>query len=168
MLCEAQDPATPADKLEWLAMMMELNLTGNHRGHFSRAMEGETDHLARATEIMAAVASNPNADAKTLAWLATYHAAHVLDNPVLPLLVLEGDWSAWSGPSIAALRKTAWETGHPLFPVLAGVCRPEWRYTEWHERTATCHHDLCAVCRPQYAQHHLIHWREHAQQSATP
>lgn len=162
MLAQASDPATPADDLERLAALAQRESVHDQRGYFSRLMDGEGDHLARASAVVRAVAGNPNARTTTLVWLAGVYPGDVLDNPVMLLLALEGAWFEWTGAAIAHLRKKAHESGHRLFPNLAQVCYPAWHYRLGHESPNAvpwCHDILCAACCPNAASEYLRLWQ---------
>lgn len=165
MLAHASDPATPHTNLELLARVAEREMTSDHRGYFSRIMEGDAPHVERATALMRAIAGNPNASATTLQWLADYHADVVLRNPVFLLLLLEDpSLTDWPCVSIAHLRRAAFEYGHDLFSHLAKICKPEWCYAAYRGDMPSCQDPRCAVCFPGDAAVALKLWRERSAQ----
>lgn len=179
LLHEAQDPSTDPTKLEWIAKTMHEEILRNFGWS---SVDGIALYQGRANLIIETVAANPNISVKTLMWLALYESAIILYNPVFPLLLLERDWSGWTPSGTTHLRKEAYDQGHIAFPILAGICKEEWRkmagplqiYLHGKQllsvdpADAKCYDPFCAVCRPKKAQSFMAIWREKHEGATSP
>lgn len=145
----AGDPATPAADLE------EIFLTA----HAVMGRDISEYVKIRALDIIKLLLANPNISTITMRQMIGYAPDILLDNPVLPLLLLAGEWGTMDYILVRKLRDQAFHSGHDLFPPLCAVCMPAWRYPYDATDRVICRDLACGICNPANHAGYMEVWK---------